>query len=179
MTFTHRVLTLPDVNGMCPQCVLRDGRNNSYRDIVVPVSLHSELLLKAVLAASANWLRSREPEWGCTALRYYHDAMASFRNILGTDPKLLPRTEILGTILMLCFFDMDAQSAWVNHAHGARQLMGLPLMQLPTASIMDQALSSFLGQYFACRTILTYTAVRDEATKGHSRTTPNSGSPRF
>lgn len=148
-------------HGICSMCALFDRNDNTYREVIVSLTQHSPLLLRAVLALSANQLKHRNPNYLTVALNYRGSVIASLLHALGSQrPHSLSKTEIVATVMILCFYDLpdDRQGDWRKHFHGARQIVELP----PTGraqSSTDGALLSFLGQYFAPRIVLAFTAL--------------------
>lgn len=145
---------------MCPRCNLFDGRNTSYRGVVIPIALSSPLVFTSVLAASANSLQRENVSYRTSALGYRQSVIRSLNTILGRDTPTLPKTEIIATILMICLFNIvdEDHSFWEAHIEGACHIVELgPKRPL---SPIDEALLSFLGQYFAARATLMYTTTK-------------------
>ncbi|GME26431.1 putative C6 zinc finger domain protein [Neofusicoccum parvum] len=142
---------------------LIDSNNNTYDNVIVPLTQHSPLLLRAVLALSANHLKPRNPNYLTVALDHRGSVLAALFHALNHQPHSLSKTEIVASVLMLCFCDLpdDRQGDWRKHFYGVRQLINLPSQQLFTST--DNALLSYLGQYFAPRVILAYSALDNPA----------------
>ncbi|KAK4943900.1 hypothetical protein LTR10_016616 [Elasticomyces elasticus] len=157
-------------NQMCPKCPFVDGYNNSYRKVIIPLSLQSPLLLNSVLATAANQLKFFDPQYTTTALQYRGTTLRSLTRVFTDDNhRALSRTETLGIVLMLCMYDMSnnesckssssamRDQAWWIHLQGARRLM-----ELRHDNPCDEAVPSMLGQYLSAYSILAYTTLVDD-----------------
>lgn len=138
-----------------------DGRNNNYRSIVIPLTLHSPLLLRSVLAVAANHVKAQNPSLGTIALQYQGSTLKSLSKALSDVACSISKTEMLGTILMLCLFDISRGSttSWMRHLEGARRILELPSFKQDSS--FQDAVSSFLGQYFASQSIIEFTTSGD------------------
>ncbi|KAL4884124.1 fungal-specific transcription factor domain-containing protein [Aspergillus karnatakaensis] len=158
-------------NEMCPRCLVRNGDNNNYRQVVLPLVFQSRLIFSTVLAVAANRLQLQDSRFQAVALRYQNQALNGLqRSVAVKEPTWFSRIEVLSTILMLCFFEIYSPATgptyldgvpirpWKAHADGARQLES---STCPDSRDTDyeRAILSFLSQYFASKSILTYTAV--------------------
>ncbi|KAH8680069.1 fungal-specific transcription factor domain-containing protein [Tricladium varicosporioides] len=166
ISMTDKLLLDFYANRMCQSCTLLDGHNNNYRSIVIPLSLHSPLLLRSVLAVAANHVKARNPNLGPIALQYQGSTLKSLSKALSDVTCSISKTEMLGTILMLCLFDISRGTAksWMRHLEGARRILELPSFK--QGSSFQDAVSSFLGQYFASRSIIEFTTSGDLMDKG-------------
>lgn len=162
---------------MCPKCPLVDQFNNTYRAVIIPLSLQSPLLLQSVLAAAANQLKFYDAQYTVTALQYRG---AALRSLIGALPNQtlvqhrprsrfpLSRTEMLGVVLLLCMYDLSTaqpckaglatirDQGWWSHLVGAQKIM-----QLPDDSAGGEKISSMLAQYLSTYSILAYATVVD------------------
>ncbi|KAH8810653.1 fungal-specific transcription factor domain-containing protein [Xylogone sp. PMI_703] len=147
------------VHRMCPTCALIDARDNGHRNVIIPVSMSSSLLLKSVLAVAANHLRFHDPRHRITALQYRGYTLKTLQQLLQGETHKISKIELLSTILMLCFFDISdgCKPGWMEHLDGANKVLTQLSSQNNTRS--DEAVLSFLGQYFASHNILAYTAL--------------------
>lgn len=166
-TFSNSQSCVADASHMCPQCRLRDGNNHLYREIIIPIAFESDLLRKSVLAVGANRLKIQN-----VALKHQTGVLGELqRRLPGTaksidqSPASLLRVEILAVILLLSFYELDSASGtddstfqpWRIHMQGAQNLLQDSSPQ-PTSSwaSMEIGIISFLAQYFACRSCLSY-----------------------
>lgn len=154
------LLTGSDVNRMCSTCTLLDGRDNGYRNVIIPISISSPLLLKSVLAVAANHLRFHDPSYRITALQYRGLTLKNLQMLLQCETDSISTSELLSTILMLCFFDISdgCTSDWMEHLDGASKV----LTQLSASSHernSNSTILSFIGEYFASHNIMAYTAL--------------------
>jgi hypothetical protein len=145
---------------MCSTCTLLDGDDNGYKHVILPIVFNSPLLMKSVLAVSANHLRFLDPRYHITALRYRGSTLKSLQRLI-SNPRIDSKSELLSTILMLCFFDISdgCQSDWIKHIKGARRIMMQPSTTHDAHS--STAVVTFLAQYFASHNIMAYTALAD------------------
>ncbi|KAJ6024740.1 hypothetical protein N7540_005537 [Penicillium herquei] len=154
---------------MCPECRLRDGNNNLYRQIIIPIAFESDLLRRSVLAVGANRLNIQR-----TALHHEAAVLRALQgrlsdNIVNNDRHRFPRVEILAVVLLLCFYELDSPSdrnpysvqPWRVHMQGAQHITEnyLPSSSASSSSL-ESGIISFLAQYFAARCTLTYSATR-------------------
>lgn len=145
---------------MCSTCTLLDGKDNGYKHVIIPILLNSSLLMRSVLAVSANHLRFQDTRYHVTALQYRGSTLRSLQRLI-SNPGKTSKSELLSTILMLCFFDISdgCQSDWTKHLKGARQVMMQPYSS-PDAHSATEVIT-FLAQYFASHSIMAYTALAD------------------
>lgn len=147
---------------MCSTCTLltADCQDNGYKHVILPILLNSSLLLKSVLAVAANHLRLQDTRYHITALQYRGTTLRSLQNLI-SNPGTASRSELLSTILMLCFFDISdgCQSDWIKHLRGARRIMMQP-SSLSDGHFTTEVMT-FLAQYFASHNIMAYTALAD------------------
>lgn len=154
---------LLDVNRMCSTCTLLDGQDNGYRSFIIPISVDSPLLMKSVLAVAANHLHFQDPRYRIIALQYKGFTLKMLQRVFKQGPQIMSKSELLGTILMLCFFDISdgCHANWMMHLGGANTVMKIQSTIQDSRS--DAAVSSFIGQYFASHNIMAYTALADPA----------------
>lgn len=161
---------------MCKKCALLDANRNTYRRVIVPISFHSQLVLQSCLAAAATQMTRLSSHYSQAALRYRGSCLKSLHRHIaylssGQIPTMVStKTEILGAILMLCFFDYfnssfqgslahRQQVGWKVHLDGARRI--LDLKTTTESPQCDQAVSSFLGHYLATHSVFSYTTLTD------------------
>lgn len=88
--------------------LLDDERNNPYRHVLLPMALGSPGVYHATLAISASVLRLGQPEYAVVALDHRQKALRRLITLLesgGADTSL-EMDEILGLVLMLCWFEV-------------------------------------------------------------------------
>lgn len=157
---------------MCPKCVVRNADNNNYRQVVLPLAYQSRLLLKAVLAVAANSARAHDARFHTAALQYQTEALQGLQKSISKKNRTsFSRLEILGIILMLCFFEIYSPTpgliyannvpirSWRAHSQGVRNLLKECTFSNSHETHYERGILSFLGQYFASRSVLTYTAM--------------------
>ncbi|VUC32832.1 unnamed protein product [Clonostachys rosea] len=160
-----------DVAHMCPRCVVRNGFNNNYRQVVLPLADKSDILLKAILAVTANRMRLQDARFQTIALRHQAAVLQGLQRALRISKRTcFSRLEILGTILMLCFYEIYSPAlrpvdacgapsrAWKSHSVGVRKVLEQGSSEKHD-SRYETAIVSFFSQYFASRCVLTYTAL--------------------
>lgn len=165
---TYRFL---DANRMCTKCTLLDGDANTCRRVIIPISFRSQLVLQSCLAAAANQMTRLQSSYSQAALRYRGSCLTSLHRHIaylssGQIPTMVAtKTEILGAILMLCFFEYyndsfkdsiahRSRAGWRAHLDGARKI--LELNPTSDSAQCDQAVTSFLGHYLAGHSVLSY-----------------------
>lgn len=152
--------------------MVRNGDNNIYRQVVLPLVHRSSLLLTAVLAVAASGMKLHDARFYTPALKYHAVALQGLQQSITTKKQTsFSRLETLGIVLMLCFFEIcgpgtsptDTNSMlarpWRAHSKGVRNLFEQELFAKSHHSHYERAIVSFLGQYFASRSVLTYTAM--------------------
>ncbi|RFU24349.1 hypothetical protein B7463_g11987, partial [Scytalidium lignicola] len=70
------------VNRMCSTCALLDTQDNGHRNVIVPISIISPLLLKSVLAVAANHLKFHDSRYRITALQYKGCTLKTLQRLL-------------------------------------------------------------------------------------------------
>jgi hypothetical protein len=165
-----------DASKMCPKCMVRNGNNNNYRQVVLPLVYQSQLLLKTVLAVAANRLKlhqsSFQTNFQTVALRYQSLALKGLQQSITSKRRTwFSRIEILSIILMLCFFEIYDPSPgstdqsgvpvrpWQAHSWGIRHLLEESTIDKSQDFHYERAILSFHSQNLASRSILTYTAM--------------------
>jgi hypothetical protein len=152
--------------------MVRNGNNNNYRQVVLPLVYQSQLLLKTVLAVAANRLKLHQGSFQTVALRYQNLALKGLQQSITTKKRTwFSRIEILSIILMLCFFEIYDPSPgstdqngnpvrpWQTHSWGIRHLLEEGTIDESQDSHYERAILSFHSQNLASRSILTYTAM--------------------
>ncbi|KAL4963959.1 transcription factor domain-containing protein [Aspergillus stella-maris] len=154
--------------------MVRNGGNKTYRQVVLPLIFESDLLLKTVLAVAANSLRVQDERFQTIAWRYQNLSLNGLQRSI-TSPELtwFSRVEALSIVLMLCFFDIYSPAPasmephgfplrpWRAHSLGVRRLLEHKVSPQSQNTHYEQAILSFLGQYFASRCVLTYATVSE------------------
>ncbi|KAF0317100.1 hypothetical protein GQ607_015687, partial [Colletotrichum asianum] len=156
---------------MCPQCIVRNGYNKSYRQVILPLVNKSNILLRAILAFTANRVKLQDNRFRTIALRHQGAVLHGLQQSLNNKNRTsFSRLEILSTILMLCFFEIynpgqtpkDPHGLpirpWMTHARGVRMLLDLGPLDSHD-SHYEKAVVSFLSQYFASRSVLAFTSL--------------------
>ncbi|KAJ5702405.1 hypothetical protein N7488_009953 [Penicillium malachiteum] len=124
------------------------------------MALQSEGLYHAILAQASNTLRLSDPRYRLPALEHHHRALNYLRELLKlsywTDKEL---DEMLGLVLMLCWFDIsdNSRSSWVTHLKGFQDLIQTR-QQRPGRSAHSQELTGFFNRYFTFHVVLARTA---------------------
>lgn len=173
-----RLTNHSDVNKMCPHCRFADGYQKRYRQVIIPITLVSPLVLLSVLAVAANQLKYSGDGFGVTALRYQTATLRVLSHVIGsvnsaTQSHLnvsMSKTEILSAIWMLCFFEFGNDNrcrsglsppAWRVHLEGARRILELPASAFGGLSSWscDPGVVTFLAGFLASRSVLAYTTV--------------------
>ena len=93
---------------MCPSLTLVDDTSNAYRQIVMPLSVSHESVMKSLLAVGALYLSLNQPspETYALALQHKQRTLASLRRDVASLGQG-PRNHILISMLMLCLFDVS------------------------------------------------------------------------
>ncbi|KAJ5223577.1 hypothetical protein N7468_008119 [Penicillium chermesinum] len=159
---------------ICSSSTLVDNAHyNPYRYLILPMALESEGLYHATLAIAANTLRLSNSRYRLPALEHHNHALTYLRMLLTRerwDEKELD--EMLGLVLMLCWFDISDYSrpSWVTHLSGFQDLINTR-RERPGRSIHSQELASFFNRYFMFHLVLARTAFRvDNSTSTSSKT---------
>ncbi|KAJ5088916.1 hypothetical protein N7456_012532 [Penicillium angulare] len=148
---------------ICSSSTLVDNAHyNPYRYLILPMALESDGLYHATLAIAANTLCLSDSRYRLPALEHHHCALVYLKEILGHKTwgeKELD--EILGLVLMLCWFDISDNSrpSWVTHLSGFQDLIRTR-QERPGRSFHSQTLSGFFNRYFAFHLVLARTAFR-------------------
>ncbi|KAL4806610.1 fungal-specific transcription factor domain-containing protein [Aspergillus unguis] len=155
---------------ICSSSTLIDNAHcNPYRYLILPMALASTGLYHATLAIAANTLRLSNPAYRVPALEHHSRAVASLRRLLSQDEwSARELDEMVGLVLMLCWFDISDNSCptWVSHLTGYQNLLELRARQQKNRSAHSEQLSGFLNRYFAFHLVLARTAFRvDEAVR--------------
>lgn len=148
---------------ICSSSTLVDNSlYNPYRYLILPMALESQGLYHATLAIAANTLKLSDSKYSLPALEHHSRALSHLRALLSHDSwgeKELD--EMLGLVLMLCWFDISDNSrpSWVAHLNGFQDL-SRTRQERPGRSIHSQELASFFDRYFAFHLVLARTAFR-------------------
>ncbi|EXJ89831.1 hypothetical protein A1O3_02898 [Capronia epimyces CBS 606.96] len=119
--------------------------------------------MSSVLAVAANHIGLHNPRYHIIASQYKGSTLKSIRRLLAADWQTTSKSELLSTLLMLCYAEISDQCRpeWLVHMHGANAIARQPPVVQATDS--DAILSGFIAPYFAAHNILAYTAVADPA----------------
>ncbi|KAJ5134627.1 hypothetical protein N7448_000353 [Penicillium atrosanguineum] len=148
---------------ICSSSTLVDNAHyNPYRYLILPMALQSEGLYHATLAIAANTLGLSNSKYRLPALEHHNRALSHLRSLLTQDTwdeKELD--EMLGLVLMLCWFDISDNSrpSWVTHLNGFQDLIRTR-QERPSRSAHSKELASFFNRYFAFHLVLARTAFR-------------------
>lgn len=97
---------------ICSSSTLVDSAlYNPYRYLILPMALQSQGLYHATLAIAASTLKLSDSRYRLPALEHHHRALSHLRGLLSQDAwgeKELD--EMLGLVLMLCWFDVGADN---------------------------------------------------------------------
>ncbi|KAL6359937.1 hypothetical protein LRP88_05633 [Fusarium phalaenopsidis] len=142
MTSEDSMLFRYYVAEMCPRCIVRNDYNKNYRQVVLPLVDKSKILLRAILAFTANRVKLQDNRFQTIALRHQAAVLQGLQQSLSTKKRTsFSRLEILSTILMLCFYEIynpgssptDLHGlptrAWMAHSGGVRKLLDLRLLE--------------------------------------------------
>ncbi|GLA23316.1 hypothetical protein AnigIFM63326_007906 [Aspergillus niger] len=140
---------------ICSSSTLVDNvQSNPYRYLILPMALNSDGIYHAALAISANTLRLSKVRYRVPALEHHHRALLYLQSLLDRDSwSDREMDEILGLVLMLCWFE-DVMSA-------RRQ------RHWKTSSQHSQELLGFFDRYFAFHLVLARTAFRWDGPRTH------------
>ncbi|KAJ5378747.1 transcriptional regulator family: Fungal Specific TF [Penicillium cosmopolitanum] len=153
----------PCSHTICSSSTLVDNAlYNPYRYLILPMALESQALYHATLAIAANTLKLSDPRYRLPALEHHHRALSHLRNLLSQDSWAEKELdEMLGLVLMLCWFDISDSSrpSWVTHLNGFQDL-SRTRQRRPGRSPHSQDLASFFDRYFAFHLVLARTSFR-------------------
>ncbi|KAJ5787570.1 transcriptional regulator family: Fungal Specific TF [Penicillium paradoxum] len=148
---------------ICSSSTLVDNAHyNPYRYLILPMALQSEGLYHAALAVAANTLKLSDQRYRLSALEHHHRALTHLRSLLNQDNWTEHELdEMLGLVLMLCWFDISDSSrpSWVTHLNGFQDLIRTR-KERPGRSSHSQELTNFFNRYFAFHLVLARTAFR-------------------
>lgn len=166
-----------DANQMCPKCRLVDGDRNSYRQVIIPISMASPPVLISVLAQAANQLKHYDNRYEVTAIRYQNATLQSLSQTIASANSSMDergqfhqtsstswKTEMLAIVLMLCHSEFSndiayrprVAPAWRVHLEGARRILELPS---PSRSLELSGVVTFLAGFLASHSVLAYTTL--------------------
>ncbi|KAI2831045.1 transcriptional regulator family: Fungal Specific TF [Aspergillus niger] len=136
---------------ICSSSTLVDNvQSNPYRYLILPMALNSDGIYHAALAISANTLR--------------------LSKVQSRDWSNWEMDEILGLVLMLCWFEISdhSRSSWVTHLNGFQDVMSARKQRhWKTSSQHSQELLGFFDRYFAFHLVLARTAFRWDGPRTH------------
>lgn len=148
--------------------LLDDEQHNPYRHVLLPMAFTSPGLFHATLAISAYTLHLREPKFAVVALEHRQRALQALIQLINQEESdARTMDEILGLILMLCWYDISdrCRSSWVKHLVGFHGLLlrRRAKANLPT-SLLSQRLQKFAHQYFIFHLVLAKATFHDQNT---------------
>ncbi|KAJ5742786.1 uncharacterized protein N7511_011187 [Penicillium nucicola] len=162
---------------ICSSSTLIDNAHcNPYRYLILPMALQSQGLYHAALAIAANTLKLSDAKYGLPALEHHHRALNHLRGLLNKGEWLESEVdEMLGLVLMLCWFDISDHSrpSWVTHLNGFQNLIRTRT-ECPGRSSHSQELTGFFNRYFAFHLVLARTAFQVPSTSQASPILPDS-----
>ncbi|GLA48024.1 hypothetical protein AnigIFM63604_003054 [Aspergillus niger] len=140
---------------ICSSSTLVDNvQSNPYRYLILPMAHNSDGIYHAALAISANTLRLSKVRYRVPALEHHHRALLYLQSLLDRDSwSDREMDEILGLVLMLCWFE-DVMSARKQR-------------HWKTSSQRSQELLGFFDRYFAFHLVLARTAFRWDGPRTH------------
>ncbi|GKZ88450.1 hypothetical protein AnigIFM59636_008309 [Aspergillus niger] len=140
---------------ICSSSTLVDNvQSNPYRYLILPMALNSDGIYHAALAISANTLRLSKVQYRVPALEHHHRALLYLQSLLDRESwSNWEMDEILGLVLMLCWFE-DVMSARKQR-------------HWKTSSQHSQELLVFFDRYFAFHLVLARTAFRWDGPRTH------------
>jgi hypothetical protein len=104
---TETILLSYFVRWICPQCSHSTENHNPYLMLLTPMSFSSAPLRSAVLAVAANQLRLvNDRRFEKEAWTYKMKAIRGIREAIQSQPDAM-QTELVATVLMLCFYDVS------------------------------------------------------------------------
>ncbi|OQE42256.1 hypothetical protein PENCOP_c004G05276 [Penicillium coprophilum] len=162
-------------NIICSSATLVDNAHyNPYRYLILPMALQSDGIYHAALAIAANTLKLSDQRYRLSALEHHHRAISHLRGLLSKDSWVESELdEMLGLVLMLCWFDIsdNSRSSWVTHLNGFQNLIRTR-KERPGRSCHSQELASFFSRYFAFHLVLARTAFRVTPLSSHTSPLP-------
>ncbi|CZR51396.1 uncharacterized protein PAC_01271 [Phialocephala subalpina] len=158
-----KVLELSSADGMllqyyqaqvCQTLTLVDDASNCYRQIILPLSMSHESVMRSILAVGALHLSLNQTS---TTLDYYSLALQQKQKTLHQLRNDIASSNggsnnhILVSMLMLCLFDItdNCQTSWATHVSAAANLMGMEKVRP-----LDPSLVSFVSKFFATRDVM-------------------------
>ncbi|KAJ5143542.1 transcriptional regulator family: Fungal Specific TF [Penicillium bovifimosum] len=155
---------------ICSSSTLVDNAHyNPYRYLILPMALQCQGLYHAALAIAANTLKLSDQKYRLPALEHHHRALSHLRGLLNKHSwEENELDEMLGLVLMLCWFDISDSSrpSWVTHLNGFQDLIRTRT-ERPGRSSHSHELASFFNRYFAFHLILARTAFRVTSPTSH------------
>ncbi|PYH69518.1 MFS general substrate transporter [Aspergillus vadensis CBS 113365] len=136
-----------------PDCSL-SSNDNPYINLLTPLAFCHPTLRNAMVSVAANQLRLLGDARYTNEAALYKD-----RAIQGLQQAVELRNiddGIIGTILMLCFYDISdkCDSSWVKHLEAGLDLLNC----LPLTASSSQGLRKFFQMYFVAHDIMRRTA---------------------
>lgn len=152
---------------ICSSSTFLDDWSNPYRHVLLPMALQSQGLFHATLAISANTLRLTSPTYAVIALEHQREALKHLIRLINAENKdTKTLDEILGLVLMLCWFDISdgCRPSWIKHLRGFRGLLAQHQHVVRTDGFHARGLERFFTQYFLFHLVLAKTTFHAEDT---------------
>lgn len=119
------------VNKIFPNCICYGGelksRQNPYLNYIVPLTMSSDILFKALIAYSAKlYSLLHNKDFEDMAVHYKQQVLQELPVIIQEKSRSLSNwEEVLGTILLLCSSNIssDCDKQWIIHSEGAKKLL--------------------------------------------------------
>ncbi|ETN38053.1 uncharacterized protein HMPREF1541_07676 [Cyphellophora europaea CBS 101466] len=145
---------------ICPSSVFLEGISNPYRQVLLPMALQSRGMFHATLAISANTLRLSSAEYAVLALEHQRQALRHLMHLIKReDMDATSMDEVLGLVLMLCWFDISdgCRPSWTKHLKGFRGLLLHHQRLTRNSHSQSHSLERFFTQYFVFHLVLAKT----------------------
>ncbi|CZR55599.1 uncharacterized protein PAC_05487 [Phialocephala subalpina] len=158
LRYAPRALELSSADGMllqyyqaevCQALVVVDDASNCYRQIILPLSMSYECVMRSILAVGALYLslnqQSATVDYYSLALQYKQRTLQQLRHDIASLNKG-SNNHVLVSMFMLCLFDIadNCQTSWGTHVSAAANLIGMKNTQA-----LEPSLVSFVSQFFA------------------------------
>ncbi|KAE8448733.1 hypothetical protein EG329_008948 [Mollisiaceae sp. DMI_Dod_QoI] len=161
--YASRIFELSSADGMllqyyqvqvCQTLTLVDDSSNCYRQIILPLSMSYESVMRSILAVGALYLSLHQSpasvDYYSLALEQKQRTLRQLRvDIASSNEK--SNNHVLVSMLMLCLFDItdNCQTSWATHVSAAANLIGMDKPQS-----LEPSLVSFVSKFFATRDVM-------------------------
>lgn len=158
-----RMLELSSADGMllqyyqaqvCRTLTLVDDGSNCYRQLILPLSMSHESVMRSILAVGALYLSLNQTstlvDYYSLALQQKQKTLHQLRNDIASFNGG-SKDHVLVSMLMLCLFDItdNCQISWATHVSAAANLIGMKSTQS-----LEPSLVSFVSKFFATRDVM-------------------------